>query len=534
MAAKYSDKKGKRNTKQRVASIFALVLIAALLVTTLLSMMLTSVSAETADDYTSLLWEDGTILENVSIGPVDVGGMTQTEAEEAIASYVQEVSQGTTTLQGDLSSVEVSNADLGLSMDSDSAVEEALETGTSGNLVARYKEIKTAQNEGITVDASIDVDEEAAEAVLLAHESELEAEAVDYELTRVNGEFVISGGTVGSEIDIEASIQAIVDFYAYDYTENGTVTLVTEVTEPEGSAEELAKVQDVLGKYTTYYTSGTNRGNNVEVAASNINGTVLYPGESFSASDAMKERTTENGYLAASAYENGTTVDAVGGGVCQVSTTLYNAVLYAELQVDTRYPHSMTVSYVDASRDAAIASGYKDFVFTNDTDAPIYISAYASGGTLTFTIYGQESRDSNRTIELESVTTSTTESEVVYQEDSSLAFGTITKIQSGHDGKTAQLYKIVYVDGVETERIQINSSTYSMSKTIYSVGTSTTNSTAAANLRAAIATNDLSTIKAVIAAGDAEESTESTDTTEDTSDTTTDTTTDTTGTTSAE
>lgn len=528
MAAKRNTKqntkqkgKSKRTTKQKVISIFALVLIGALLVTTLLSMVVTA-SASEADEEESTMptLVSGIILENVSIGPVDVGGMDSAEAKAAVAEYVEEVNTGTTTLQGDLSSVEVSNADLGLSIDADSAVEEATEIGFTGDLLSRYQEIKTAQNEGITLSAAIEVDEEAAEAVLLAHEDELEAEAVDYGLVRENGEFVITGGTVGTQIDIEGSIQAIIDFYAYDYTENGTVVLVTEVEEPGGSEEELAKVQDELGSYTTYYESGTNRGTNIEVAASNINGTVLYPGESLSVSDAMLERTAENGYKAATQYENGTTVDAIGGGVCQVSTTLYNAVLNAELQVDKRYPHSMTVSYVSASRDAAIASGYKDFVFTNDTDAPIYIYAYASGGTLTFKIYGEETRASNRTISFESVTTSTTESEVVYQEDSSLSFGTITKVQSGHDGKTAQLWKIIYIDGVETERVQVNSSTYSMSKTIYSVGTNTENSEAKANLQAAIATNDLSTIKAVIAAGDAveEETSEDEADAEDTAD----------------
>ena len=490
--------------KQRIVSIVALLVIAALLVTTLLSMALTASAAETDTDTDTMpTLVRGIILENVSIGPVDVGGMDQAEAKAALADYVEEVSEGTTTLQGELSSVEVSNADLGLSMDVDEAVQAASQIGFTGDLLSRYKEIKTVQNEGTSVSAGINVDTQAAEALLLEHEEELESTAVDYGLTRENGEFVITGGTVGSQIDIEASIEAIIEFYASDYTENGTVTLVTEIQEPEGDLEGLQKVQDVLGTYTTTYSSSSNRGNNIEVAAGYLDGTILYPGESLSVSDAIQERTEENGYLAAGSYENGTTVDTIGGGICQVSTTLYNAVLNAELQVDTRYPHSLTVSYVAASRDAAISAGSKDFVFTNDTDAPIYIAASAYYGTLTFTIYGEETRAENRTIEFESVTTSETEASVVYQADSSLSFGTITCTQTGHDGKTAQLWKVIYIDGVETERVQVNSSTYSSSNTIYSVGTKTDNSTAKANLVSAIASNDRSKINAVIAAGDA-------------------------------
>ena len=519
MAAKRNSKKGKRTMKQRIVSIVALLVIAALLVTTLLSMALTVSAAESDTDTDTMpTLVRGIILENVSIGPVDVGGMDQAEAKAALADYVEEVSEGTTTLQGDLSSVEVSNADLGLSIDAQEAVQAASQIGFTGDLLSRYQEIKTVQNEGACVSVGINVDAEAAEAVLLEYEEELESTAEDYGLTRENGEFVITGGTVGSQIDIEASIEAIIEFYASDYSSDGTVMLVTEVQEPEGDLESLQKVQDVLGTYTTTYSSSSNRGNNIEVAAGYLDGTVLYPGESLSVSDAIQERTEENGYLAAGSYENGTTVDTIGGGICQVSTTLYNAVLNAELQVDTRYPHSLTVSYVAASRDAAISAGSKDFVFTNDTDAPIYIAASAYYGTLTFTIYGEETRAENRTIEFESVTTSTTDPEVVYQADSSLSFGTITCTQSGHSGKTAQLWKIIYIDGVETERVQVNSSTYSVSNTIYSVGTKTDNSTAKANLIAAIASNDRSEINAVIAAGD---STSSSSTSSDTTESTT-------------
>lgn len=102
-------------------------------------------------------------------------------------------------------------------------------------------------------------------------------------------------------------------------------------------------------------------------------------------------------------------VDTYGGGICQVSTTLYNAVLKAELQVDERHNHTMLVSYVDPSKDAAIAEGLMDFVFTNNTDAPIYIYGVGYQGTLNFTIYGHETRDPNRSISFRSETLSQTD-----------------------------------------------------------------------------------------------------------------------------
>jgi len=119
-----------------------------------------------------------------------------------------------------------------------------------------------------------------------------------------------------------------------------------------------------------------------------------------------KPYTEENGYVLGGSYEGGRVVESYGGGICQVSTTLYNAVIYAELEIVERYPHSMLVDYVSPSRDAAIAGDYKDLKFRNNLDLPIYVEGIAGGGRITFNIYGCETRDvKNRRIEFESKTT---------------------------------------------------------------------------------------------------------------------------------
>ena len=142
--------------------------------------------------------------------------------------------------------------------------------------------------------------------------------------------------------------------------EKGTVELAVTVDEPDVTREQLEQIQSKLGTYSTTFARGTNRGKNVENATGRINGIVLLPGEEMSASEAMGPTTAENGYYEAGSYLNGETVQSFGGGVCQVSSTLYNAVILAELDVTERWAHSMTVGYVEASMDAAIAEGYKD------------------------------------------------------------------------------------------------------------------------------------------------------------------------------
>lgn len=444
--------------------------------------------------------DEDTILDGVYIGTVDVGGMTSAEAETAISDYMAEISEETITLTAEDNSLETTLADLGFAEDADATIREALAYGRSGNLVRRYKEQKDLEQEDKVLPLTLTADVEALAAWLEENTDELNQEAVNYSLTREDGEFEIVEGQNGLEVNVNASVQVIASFFANGWQDDDTdIELVVTVTEPEGTAEELEKVQDVLGTFSTSYSSSASgRKQNVATGTSKINGTVIYPGETFSVYEAVAPFDEDNGYALAGAYENGTTVESYGGGICQVSSTLYNAVIRAELEIVERYGHSMVVGYVDPSADAAIAGTYKDLKFTNNTDAPIYIEGVADGATVQFTIYGEETRPSNREVSFVSETTSTTEATVEFR-TSSASIGTITKVQDSHTGKTARLWKIVTVDGVEESREVFNNTTYSMSPTIYEVGISSSSSEAVAAMKEAIATNNLSTIQAAAA-----------------------------------
>ena len=203
--------------------------------------------------------------------------------------------------------------------------------------------------------------------------------------------------------------------------------------------------------------------------------------------------------MPAGSYENGQVVETYGGGICQVSTTLYNALLFAELEIVERYPHSMLVNYVDPSRDAAIAGDTKDLKFKNNQETPIYLEGgIDSSNQLRFTVYGKETRDENRTLEFVSETLAEEEYEVKYQEDPSAALGSVTYEGSPHTGKSARLWKVIYVDGKETDRQQINESHYNKSDQIIKIGTKSDNASAAAAVRSAIATQNYSKIMAAI------------------------------------
>ena len=223
------------------------------------------------------------------------------------------------------------------------------------------------------------------------------------------------------------------------------------------------------------------------------------PGDEVSVHDATAPYDEEHGYVPAGSYENGQVVDTYGGGICQVSTTLYNALLYAELEIVERYPHSMMVNYVDPSRDAAIAGDTKDLTFKNNQETPVYIEGRIDDSNqLHFTIYGKETRDENRSVEFVSETLAEEEYEVKYEEDPSAPLGSVSYEGSPHTGKSARLWKVVSENGKEVEREIVNNSHYNKSDQIIKIGTKSDNASAAAAVRSAIATQDYSKIMAAI------------------------------------
>ena len=440
------------------------------------------------------------IVDGVYIGDINVGGMTEEEATAAIDSYIENATNAEFVLAVDDRNIIVSAEQMGLSVEANNAVQEAMDICRSGNLIKRYKDSKDLEQGNKVIPMPVTVDHNALTTLLGDHLTELNIEAVDNGLIRENGAFTFVEGNAGIEINIEESVSAIETFLQNSWDGSSTqIELVAEVTEPKGTREELSKVQDLLGSYSTNYsTSAAGRCTNISVATSKINGALLYPGDEFSVGQTINPMTAENGYELAGSYENGTTVQSYGGGVCQVSTTLYNAVILAELEVTQRSNHSMIVTYVKPSMDAAIAGDYKDFKFVNNTDAPIYIEGYTSGKNVYFNIYGEETRPENRKVSYVS--------EVVSQTDPGVQFvatadpvGYIAKTQSSHTGYVATLWKVVTVDGVEQSREKFNSSTYKPSPRIMNVGTASADPNVTAAMNAAIATGDEATIMAAIA-----------------------------------
>ena len=444
--------------------------------------------------------EKSTIPQRVYFGDIAVGGMTQEEATAAVEEYLNGLQSKTLTLRAGKNSVDVSLSKIGISWGNPEIAEEAAALGKSGNLIVRYKAMKDLENEDKVYELAYKVDSQKISQMLEENAQTLNTEAKDGSLTRENGSFAVVPGSQGVSVNVEESTKILEEYFSREWKgEQASIEIAADVVEPRGSEEELGKVKDLLGGFhTSYGTSGAGRSKNVQNGASKINGSVIYPGDTFSVYEAVSPFDAENGYALAGSYENGTTVDTYGGGICQVSTTLYNAVIRAELEIEERFNHSMIVSYVDPSADAAIAGTYKDLKFKNNTDAPLYIEGYTKDMVIYFNVYGQETRPADREVIFESETLSTSDPGVVYQASGD-PIGYISQKQSSHVGYTAQLWKIVKVGGVEESREVFNKSTYKASPKIIIVGTGSANPEASAAMNAAVGSQDQGTIEAAAA-----------------------------------
>ena len=438
------------------------------------------------------------ILEGVFIDSVNVSGMNKKEAVQAVEDHMREVKGYRIQLQIGDNVVSVPAGELGLDWANESVVDKALDFGQKGNIVKQYKARKDLEQEPVRLTLQYGADEASIETVLKEKCVVLDREPEDATMTRTEDGFDIVPEKQGITLQVDQDNKTVQDYLSSQWRSGlGMVTLPAKITEAAHKASELQTVQDILGSASTDYSSSSaNRAANIQRGTELLNGTVVYPGESVSVTELVIPFDEENGYAPAPSYETGEVVDSYGGGICQVSTTLYMSLLRAELEITERHNHSMIVNYVKPSMDAAISEGYKDLKFTNNLETPIYIEGYTSGGEVGFVVYGQEYRPEGRSVTYESETLETIEPEVelTASQDS---FGTITQTGSPHTGYNACLWKIVSENGKETKE-QVNSSTYNMTPEKYSVGVRTDSAEAESKLRAAIDANDLNQVYEVI------------------------------------
>lgn len=234
------------------------------------------------------------------------------------------------------------------------------------------------------------------------------------------------------------------------------------ITNPKKTINDIGTeaFPDLLSTFSTRYdASNSSRTTNLKIAVSKINGVVVMPGEIFSYNKTLGKRTSEAGYKDAAGYAGGKVVQMIGGGICQISSTLYDAVVYANLDIVERHNHAFQTSYVGAGKDATVVYGALDFKFKNTRNYPITIKASAQNGIARIDIYGiKESTEYE--VDISTTILNYLPYSVIYEDDSSLAEGVEKVTQYGNRGCKSITYKILKLNGAEVSRTVLSTDTY--------------------------------------------------------------------------
>lgn len=433
------------------------------------------------DDIKQMLSSE-TIYPHILVNGIDIGGLS---SEEAFAKLTEElrkpfVEENIIFTAPDIEQIYPLEA-FGMGYDVSLAVEEAYNYAREGNLWERYEKVKSLNNGFHDIQVKPTYNSEMLTNVIQSLENRVNKSAVDATLSRYNGEFTTtleSSGQIMRTQETLASAKTLLDNFS-----GGTVSIGVDFIEPNVTVAQLLETQTLIGSfYTTMKPGDVDRDTNVYNALSKINDYILAPGETFSTNTVFGAMTEENGYRYGTSISDGIYIKTIGGGICQVSSTLYNTVLFAELPIVERRNHSMKVGYTDWGFDATLAENLIDFRFRNDTEYPIYIEGIVeeevnAAGEKTgsekiiVNMYGHEIHPENRTIKFSNTLVETiAKPDATVTLDTSLAANTRVVDTKGTVGYKYDVYKHVYVDGVETETVKINSSTYRATADVVRVG----------------------------------------------------------------
>lgn len=422
-------------------------------------------------DHMVKLVEHDKIYDGITIHDIAVGGLTKSEAIQKLNQYITSDHEKKKLIlfHGEENWV-LNYLDWGFKADLEAMVDKAFSFGRSGNLFERYKMVTGLEDQTVKYDISYTYNEKKIDKILTYIEGKYNCEPVEATIKRVNGQFVVTEDVVGKTLDVKASRQRIKD--KLDQREEGRVELVVMEKIPDLRKEFLDNIQDTIGAFHTEFSnSNYNRNKNLEVACVKMNNRLMMPGEVFSLMQSIGPVDTANGYKAAPIILNGKLIPGVGGGICQVATTVYNAVLNAELEIVQRQNHSMPVAYVPLGHDAAVSGSTLDFKFTNNMEFPIFLQAYALNNKLYVNIYGKETRPANRKIKYYPVVLSKIQpppTQVKY--DPKLPSGKEVFELTPKAGYKVKLMKETAVDGKVMETVVANQSYYRPRAGIKKVG----------------------------------------------------------------
>ena len=317
-----------------------------------------------------------------------VTGLTKAEAQHLFEAKAKALIPETPIVLTDgKRQFPISAASIGLTADTETALEKAFSTGRRGLVLQRTVDALDCAIRGRTIKLKGVWDEALLTAELQRIKDSIDRPATEGLVWIDNAGIHRRPPEEGYTVDVSALRDNISEMLT-DLRVPHTIELPVETVKPKASKEMFASINTTLSEFSTSYAPNSNRGENIEIAASKLDHNLIMPGEEFSFNSAVGGRVISEGYLDAPVIIDGKVEQDIGGGVCQVSSTLYNAILLAGLTPTVRTSHFYPSDYVPAGLDATVADGQIDFCFRNDLPHSVYLLAGANGGTLTVAVLG--------------------------------------------------------------------------------------------------------------------------------------------------
>ena len=429
---------------------------------------------QTYKTYRAYLQDDSIIYPGVYVDGVHVGGMTEEQARAALTSvganaanaFSVTVSIGDRSWTLDNSNI-TATRDLGNLLQRAYTVGRTNSAGIVNTLQTPFHERASAvialRDQGLQLASDATYNHDEVRAIVEKIATEITREPQDSQIASFDFKtrtFTFTDDQVGVTIDREALYQKLIE--SLDRWERGvTLTVAPVLTTASVTKEMLSSQFRMISAFTTSTTRDANRTNNIDLACQAINGTALMPGETFSFNQTTGQRTIAKGYKEAGAIAAGQSIDEVGGGICQASSTLFNAVARANLKIVERSPHAWPSSYVHSGEDATVNWPNLDFRFKNDTNMPIFVIMYYKERKVSAEIWGM-SLGSGVTIDLKSevVRTMSPPDEANYVYNPELPVGESKETIKARTGYVVDTYQVWYLNGVETKREKLHTSTY--------------------------------------------------------------------------
>ena len=408
-----------------------------------------------------------TIYGGISIEDIDVSSKSKEEALNTVKDIKQEeIRQKSMKIKGQEKEYSLALEDIAFDYEYQEAVDSAYEIGREGNLFERYQKIKDLEKnkENIELKAFYDNKKIEEKSASIAKEINKEVAYAEFDFNGDNIEITDeSPGYNVNEKELTSKIEN--NIFKLD-----DVLIPIETISPKYTKEYYSRINGVIGKSSTSFkTSGPGRVNNIKLSTKAFNGKIIHPGQSLSYNSTIGPTTTKAAYQNAPVIVAGDLTPGVGGGVCQTSTTLYNALLRADVKVTERAHHSIPSSYMDKGLDAVVAGNYLDLKFRNDFDYPIYISSWVENKTVHFQIYGDK-KNMDYTIQMEPKITTVIPLKVKEILKNDLKPGTRELAQQGRNGYKVTTYKHKIKNGKVVETLKVSSDYYKERDTIYHIG----------------------------------------------------------------